>query len=81
MVVDELAAAKRVLAAHGWQPEEEEVLEVELSDRPGTLGEAARALGEAGVNIRYVFVTTAGANKATAFLAVSDIQKALRTLW
>ncbi len=81
MVVDELAAAKRVLAAHGWQPEEEEVLEVELSDRPGTLGEAARALGEAGVNIRYVFVTTAGANKATAFLAVSDIQKALRALW
>jgi hypothetical protein len=81
MVVDKLPVAKRVLAAHGWQPEEEEVLELELSDKPGTLGEAARALGEAGVSINYVFATTTGARKATAFLAVSDMKKALRALW
>jgi len=81
MVVDKLADAKRVLLERGYSPEEEEVLEFELSDDPGALGEAAEALGEAGVNIKYVFVTTAGAKKATAFLAVSDIKKALKALW
>ncbi len=81
MVVDRVPAAKKALGARGWAAEEEEVLELELSDEPGTLGEVARSLGEAGVNIEYVFVTTTGAKKATAFLAVSDMRKALRTLW
>ncbi len=80
MVVDKRAVAKKVLSAHGWLPEEEEILEVELFDRPGTLGEAAKLLGDAGVNIKYVFVTTVGTKKTTAFLAVSDMKAALRAL-
>ena len=79
MVVDKLAVAKKVLSAHGWPPEEE-VLEVELFDRPGALGEAAKLLGDAGVNIKYVFATTTGTRKTTAFLAVSDMKAALRAL-
>jgi hypothetical protein len=79
MVVDRLAVAKRVLAAKGWHPEEEEILEIELKDKPGTLGEVARLLGDAGVNIRYVFVSTDG-RRATVFLAVSDMKAALRAL-
>jgi hypothetical protein len=31
-------------------------------------------LGEAGVNIRYVFIGPAGSRKATVFLAVSDMR-------
>jgi hypothetical protein len=80
MVVDKPAAAKKILAAHGWPPEEEEILEIELSDRPGTFGEAATRLGEAGVNIRYVFSSTSGGRKATVFLAVSDLKAALKAL-
>jgi hypothetical protein len=80
LVVDKLAAAKKVLDARGWRPEEEEVLEVELSDKPGTLGEVAKLLGDAGVNINYVFVSTSGARKATVFLAVSDMKRALSAL-
>ena len=81
MVVDELLAAKQALAAQGWMPEEEDVLEVELSDEPGALGVAAKALGDAGVNIEYVFVTTGGSKKVTAFVAVSDMRAALQALW
>ena len=81
MVVDKLAVAKQVLGEHGWVPEEEEVLEVELSDEPGALGFAAKALGNAGVNIKYVFVTTGGSKKVTAFVAVSDMKSALQALW
>jgi hypothetical protein len=79
MVVDQVGAAKKALAARGWTPEEQEVLEVELADKPGALGELATALGEAGVNITHVFVGTGGARKATLFLGVSDIKAALKT--
>ncbi len=78
MVVDQVGAAKKALAARGWTPEEQEVLEVELADKPGALGELATALGEAGVNITHVFVGTGGARKATLFLGVSDLKAALK---
>lgn len=78
MVVDQVGAARKVLAARGWKAEEQEVLEVELADKPGALGELATALGEAGVNITHVFVGTGGARKATLFLGVSDLKAALK---
>jgi hypothetical protein len=80
LVVDQLDVAKRVLAERGWPPDEEEILEVELVERTGALGEVAKLLGDARVNIRYVFASTAGARKATAFLAVSDMDAALRAV-
>lgn len=80
VVVDKLAAASRVLRARGLQPEEEEVLEVTLPDRPGALGELAKTLGDAQINIRYVFVGTGGGRKATVFVAVPDVGAALKAL-
>lgn len=80
IVVDKLAVAKKVVAARGWQAEERDVLEIELPDKPGALGEAAAALGEAGVNITHVFVGTGGARKATVFLGVSDLAAAVKAL-
>jgi hypothetical protein len=80
LVVDKLAAASKVLAARGMRPEEEEVLELELAHKPGALGEVAQVLGAAGVNIKYVFIGPAGGRKATVFLAVSDMQAALKAL-
>lgn len=78
IVVDKHAAAKKVLDARGWQAEEREVLELELPDKPGALGEVASALGQAGVNITHVFVGTGSARKATVFLGVSDLAAALK---
>ena len=80
LVADKFAAAKKVLASRGWTPQEEEVLEVEVSDRPGALGSVAQRLGDAGVNIKYVFVGPGGARKATVFLAVSDLKAAVKAL-
>lgn len=78
MVVDKHAAAKKELAAHGWRAEEKEVLELELSDRPGALGEKASKLGAAGVDITHVYVGVGGARRATVFLGVSDLAAALK---
>ncbi len=80
IVADKHAAAKKVLDARGWHPEEREVLELELPDKPGALGEVASALGRAGVNITHVFVGTGGARKATVFLGVSDVAAALKAV-
>jgi hypothetical protein len=80
LVVDKHAAAKKILEGKGWMPEERDVLEIELADKPGTLGEAATKLGKAGVNITHVFVGTGAARKATVFLGVSDVAAATKAL-
>ena len=81
MVVDKHAVAKKLLAQKGWSPEERDVIELALADKPGALGEAAAKLGRAGVNITHVFVGTgAGARKATVFLGVSDPAAAAKAL-
>ena len=80
LVVDKLAAATKVLAGRGLQPEEEEVVELQLLDKPGAMGEVAKTLGDAGINIKYVFVGTARGRKVTMYLAVSDVPGALKVL-
>jgi hypothetical protein len=80
VVVDKLAAANRVLTGRGLKVEEEEILEVQLSDKPGTMGEVAKTLGDAGINIRYVFVGTARGRKVSVYVAVDDVNKALAAL-
>jgi hypothetical protein len=80
LVVDKLTAATRVLLQRGLSPQEEEVIELQMANEPGALGEVAKQLGDAGVNIKYVFVGAGGGRKATVFLAVSDVAGALRAL-
>jgi hypothetical protein len=62
------------------KPEEEEIVEVQLADEPGTMGDVAKLLGDAGINIKYVFVGTARGRKVTVYLAVSDVIAALKAL-
>ena len=80
IVVDKHAVAKKLLAKQGWTPEERDVVEIELADKPGALAQAATKLGAAGVNITHVFLGTAGARKATVFLGVSDPAAATKAL-
>lgn len=80
LVVDKVPAARKVLKAHGWTPEEQEVLEVELSDKPGTLGAVAAKLGAAGINISHAFVGPGGARKVTVYLGVADLKAAAKAL-
>ena len=80
VIVDKVPPARKALAAKGWKVEEQEVIEVELADKPGALAEKAAKLGRAGVNITHVFVGTGGARKATVFMGVSDIAAALKAV-
>jgi hypothetical protein len=52
------AAARQALEEAGMGvADEREVLVVDIEDRPGTLGEVARSLAEASVNIELAYTT------------------------
>lgn len=78
LVSDKPAAAKKVLGGMGFQAEEKDVLELVLSDKPGTLAEVATKLGKAGINIGHVMVGTAPARKCTVFIGVPDLKAAAK---
>jgi hypothetical protein len=80
LVVDELAAAEQLLKARGLSPQEEELLELRLTNKPGSLGKVARTLGDVGVKIEYVFLGADGGRKPTVYFAVSDLRGALSVL-
>jgi hypothetical protein len=79
MVVD-VAAARVALRKAKIRFSEEEVLDVELDNRPGAFGEFARKLAEKKVNITHAYATTSPFARARVVVAVSDIRKALAAL-
>ena len=57
--------------------DDREVLVVDIHDRPGTLGELARELGEAGVNIELAYTTFGGVRLV---IATDDLENARAAL-
>jgi hypothetical protein len=72
------AVARKALEDTGMGvADEREVLVVDVEDRPGTLGELARTLGEAGVNIDLAYTTFGGVKLV---IASDDIDSARAAL-
>jgi hypothetical protein len=78
ILVEDAGAARAALEQVGIDVgEEREVLVVEIEDRPGTLGDVARKLAEAGVNVELVYPTFGGVR---VVLGVDDPEKARAAL-
>jgi hypothetical protein len=78
LLVEDAAAAREALSGAGIEvTDERDVLVVEVEDRPGTLGEVARKLADAGVNVDLVYSTFGGVK---AVLGVDDPEKARAAL-
>ena len=58
--------------------DEREVLVIDAEDRPGTLGEMARELAAANVNIDLAYTTSGGGMKIV--IATDDLESARRAL-
>ena len=71
-VPDDGGQAARALAAAGIPYQTREVLVVKLLDEPGTLGDVALVMAQAGINIDSVYVTTRG----HVVLGVDDVKGA-----
>jgi hypothetical protein len=60
------------LEAKGWEVKEEEVIVVELENRPGALGEIAGRLKEKGVNLSYCYGSTGSRGESARFIMKAD---------
>lgn len=81
VIVDKPGTAKKIFEQRGWQTVEEEIVEVTVPDRPGSLGAIAGRIGDAGINIRYAYAGSArSAAKINFYFAVDDVKAALKAL-
>src|SRR5437763_9428695 len=80
LLVEDVAGARRALDRAGIKVEgETDVIVAPLPgdvDTPGTLGQMARELADAGVNVRFAYLAT----KNRSVLATSDDAQAMKVL-
>lgn len=81
LIVPDPDKAKRVLEKNKFTVRENEVIAVEVSDRPGGLAEVLRALSDAGLNVEYMyaFVEKKG-EKAVVVLRTENINAGIKAL-
>jgi hypothetical protein len=78
VLVDDAAAAREALGSAGIEVDaESDVLVIDVEDRPGTMGEVARKVAEAGVNIGLAYSTFGGVKLV---LRVDDLDRARSAL-
>ena len=76
MIVTDTEKAKEVLTAQGYLVKVNEVVAVEMENKPGALSEVIAILGAEGINIEYLyaFIAVCGKN-ARVVLRVDDNEK------
>jgi hypothetical protein len=78
VLVDDVAAAREALGSAGIEVDaESDVLVIEVEDRPGTMGEVARKVADAGANIRLAYAAFGGVKLV---LGVDDLDRARSAL-
>ena len=81
MIVTDTDKAKDVLSSKGYLVKVNHVVAVEMENKPGALSEIINVLGEAGMNIEYLyaFIAVCGKN-ARVVLRLDDNKKAEQIL-
>ena len=81
LIASDPSAAKTALREAGLCFVSQEVLVVELDDRPGALEEVAARLGDAGLNVLYIYGTgDVVGGKARLVIRVDDVNRARQAL-
>jgi hypothetical protein len=83
LLVPNRELATRALSKSGYSFAIEEVLFIELGNRPGALAKAVEKLAKASIGIRYAYATASSRTRKTAAVvavAESDLPRALRLL-
>jgi hypothetical protein len=79
MVVD-LDGARTALKEAKFRFSEEEVLDIELDNRPGAFAELTGKLARAKINVKFAYATTSAFARARVIVGVPDVNKALAVL-
>jgi hypothetical protein len=80
LMTNDEEGTRRALVDAYYMPIEIELVPVSLADKPGTLAEAARLLGEAGINIEALFPTSMSGSTITLAFATDDPARARMVL-
>ena len=81
LLADDHQKAKDILAENHFAPEEENVVLVELSHRPGMLKQVTKALAKEGLDIRHVYAAaTREQDKCLLVFHCSNDEEALARL-
>lgn len=74
------AKAKKALAPLGVAIEEKDVIEVEVSDKPGELQRIAKKIADAGIDIEFMYATAGSGKKETCIFMTADNAKAIKVI-
>ena len=76
-IVDNPTTAKKVLDSEKLTYAETEIVHAKLPHRPGEIARVASRLGEANININYVYCgLEPGTNTPLVFFGVADVSQA-----
>ena len=80
LTTDSTAKARKALVPFGAEIEENDVVEVELPNKPGELKKVAKRIAEAGIDIEYMYATAGTGKTATGVFRTADDKKAIRVI-
>lgn len=80
LTADSPAKAKKALAGLGAEIREDDIVGVELPNKVGELQKVARKLAEAGINIDFVYGTTAAGKTSVCLFKTADDSKAIKLI-
>jgi len=76
IVTNDVATTEKAFKLAGIKNEANDLLTVELIDRPGELAKIARRLARAGVNVESIYILGSKNGKTEVGMVVSDMEKA-----
>jgi hypothetical protein len=80
LTVDSNAKARRALGTLGAKIEESDAVSVEVPNRVGELEKVARKIGDAGIDIEYIYATVGTGETATCIFKTADDKKAIKVI-
>jgi hypothetical protein len=80
LITDDNAKAQSVLSAAGYETRSDEAVRVQVKSEIGTGAELGTKLGDAGVDIRYCYATSAEAGESVAIFQTADNDAAVEAL-
>ncbi|MBI2083022.1 MAG: hypothetical protein HYT76_05580 [Deltaproteobacteria bacterium] len=72
--------AEKLWEKHGYHPEEFDVISIELNNKAGELAAIATKLGQAGIDIRYLYTSAQGQVHPILLLSTNNNEETLKLL-
>lgn len=81
LLVSDITTARRIMMKNNWPARVDEVVAVEIEDKPGYLASLLKPLKDNGINVVHMYAFIGfSSEKAVMIFRFNDIDKAIRVL-